>query len=183
MYRKHPIVALLVALTIAALVSLAGARAANSALDTSIVPPDGIYTCSWIAGHPTAATLAGVSCREDMVNPGSSVSPESVGLPSGLGTDSPDANGCQQVPGGGGKISVGVYAATTYEYSDAWSWIGGFGPYEWYIQKTTGVYEVYGGVFDNGPYDIGGLQPNIYRWKVHNEGYGPASWWPVCYSD
>jgi hypothetical protein len=139
-------------------------------------PPNGIYTCAWIAANPTAATLAGYSCHADMVNPGSAVSPGAAfSTVTAFGPDSADANGCQNV----GPMSSGVYGATTYEYANNWRWVGGNGKYHWYLQKTDGTYYVNGPELDDGFHEI--FVPfNVYRWKVQNQGSNGAVW-NVCY--
>lgn len=101
-----------------------------SAGSKSAFPPNGVYTCPWITKNPTAATLARVSCSEDMTNPGSTVTPSEAAE----SEVTLMANGCQRVPSSG-AIGPGVYAATTFEYSKAWIWTNAsqFQEYWWYI--------------------------------------------------
>jgi len=143
-------------------------------------PPGGVYTCGWIAANPTSATLARVSCSPDMVNPGSSVSPSEAATLAG--PDSVDSNGCQAVPSSG-YIGHNVWAATSYQYTTAWSWTAGSAheTFTWYIKKTDDTTQVWG--FGSG--DVGddrSVPANVYRWKVQNTGADPQNW-GVCYSD
>jgi hypothetical protein len=161
---------------------LSAVALAGPPTDTSI-PPNGVYTCDWIASHPTAATLAGVSCNENMVNPGSTVSPEQVARATithhGV---SPFANGCQRVPSSG-SIGGGVYAETTFEYSNFWTWNAPSRGenYYWYIKHTDGSNQTWGYAF--GTTGNAGVPANVYQWKVQNEtGNDPQYWDSVCYS-
>lgn len=142
-------------------------------------PPDGIYTCAWIAANPTAATLARVSCRADGVNPGSQITPAEA---ADLATPStPDTNPCQRVPGSG-AIGTNVYAATTFEYSTAWFWpTSSRGePFWWYIKHTDGSNQAYN--YSAGGGGQLGVPANIYQWKVQNKGADAQYWDGVCYS-
>jgi hypothetical protein len=150
---------------------------AASAARKPAYPPDGIYTCSWIAANPTAATLAGVSCSPDMVNRGSSISPQQAAQ---LEPNSAESIGMARVPSSG-AIGQNVWAATSYEYTTAWSWNAGsqHETYTWYIKKTDDTTQKWGYGFDGGETTV---PANIYRWKVQNTGQH-AQYWIVLYSD
>lgn len=135
-------------------------------------PPNGVYTCSWIAANPAAAAEARVGCG-DLAS-----TPTRVSEPSA----SPLAQGCQNVPASG-SVGKGVFAWSTYEYATSWAWstnLGGTVNYTWYIQQTTGVNYTHGDVFDNHLYQIG-VPGNVYRWGAQNHSTSAQSW-HVCYS-
>jgi hypothetical protein len=148
------------------------------------VPSDGIYTCRWIAAHPTAATLAGVSCRADMVNPGSDYTPSDVLVATrAMGPDAIDASGCQYVPPQPQAIGTNVYAQSTAEYSATWAWgvvypSAQHGPYYWYLKHTDGSNQAWN--YSGGADGSIGVPGNVYYWKVQNKASWPQEW-EVCY--
>ena len=92
----------------------------------------------------------------------------------------PDANGCQRVPASG-YIGPGVYASTSYEYSNYWSWSGSSSnePFAWYIRRLSDDKIIYNGHSAGG----GGDQyttATSWRWQVQNQGTDPQAW-NVCY--
>jgi hypothetical protein len=140
-------------------------------------PPDGVYTCSWIADHRAAAKRAGVSCDPADFFSGQHVSAREPGSVTAL------SQGCTNVPVGGGRVGQGVFAWTTYQYSNKWGWYGRYSPayYTYYLQKSGNVTYTWGQIFDTGSYILG-APSNIYRWGAQNHSSTPQSWY-VCWND
>jgi hypothetical protein len=146
-------------------------------------PPKGIYTCDWIAAHPAAAAAARVTCDAAVFSSGLS---SQAGAPTGSAStpatpDTIDANGCQHVPNGGGRVGKGVFAWSTYEYSNQWAFNGFYSPsyYTFYIQRTDGTNAVYGPITDTQVHSIG-LGANVYRWGAQNHSDTAQNWY-ACY--
>ena len=97
-----------------------------------------------------------------------------------FGGVSPMANGCQRVPSTG-YISSGVYANSTAEYANDWTWSAGSSsePFYWYIKKTDNSTYT-NGYSSGGGGDTGTIAANDYYWKVQNQGATPQAW-NVCY--
>jgi hypothetical protein len=154
------------ALVLTAMVSLVPAAMATSG------PPNNVYTCQWINAHPQEAATASVSCGVPF--PSSLIGPDSAGTSTSAG---PLASGCQRVPAVG-DVSPGVFAWTTVEYSNWWS----FGPsvsqsYTWYVQKSSGVNYVSGSA---SAYAQVNVPPNDYRGGGQNNGTSVMHW-SICY--
>jgi hypothetical protein len=172
---------LCVALAVSALPVLAvtSSSAAGAALPPNGVPPNGVYTCAWIAAHPAAAAQARVTCDP---SGGPASASGSFGAGSVLTTpDVIDANGCQYVPGPTTRVGKGVWGWTTYEYASHWGWAANYGPadYTWYIQKTDGTNWVSGIIQDTAFHSIN-IASNVYRWGAQNHS-STAEQWYVCY--
>lgn len=144
-----------------------------------VLPPGGIYTCAWIAAHPTEATLARVSCNSDMVNPGSSVSPAEVAAADLANASSPSTilgSGCPRVPSSG-AIGQGVWARTAGDYySSFWEWPAGSqnGYYTWYIKRTSDDATINWGSQFAGDFEY--VASNVHYWKVQNH-HNIAQFW------
>ena len=92
----------------------------------------------------------------------------------------PDANGCQRVPSSG-YIGPGVFASTSYEYSNYWYWSPSSSnePFQWYIRRLSDDQILYSGKSQGGA----GSQvttSNNWRWQVKNNGTDPQAW-NACY--
>ena len=168
----------LVAVVVAAM-AVALPAGAKTGVPAHGYPPNGVYTCEWIAAHPTEATLARVSCNPDMTNPGSSVSPADVAAADlanrSFRSGTMLGSGCPRVPSSG-AIGQGVFASTSPEYSSFWQWPAGsqHGYFTWYIKKNSddSTWD-WGSQFDG---DFKYTTPNIYYWKVQNN-YSNAQYW------
>jgi hypothetical protein len=175
--RGRLCVALLCALAMLAVTS--SGTAAHGAAEATL-PPNGVYTCAWIAAHPAAAAQAHVTC-----DPSGGPASASGALPAAGSVpttpDTIDANGCQYVPGPTTRVGKGVWGWTTYEYASHWGWTANYGPadYTWYIQKTDGTNWVSGVVQDTGFHSIN-IASNVYRWGAQNHS-STAEQWYVCY--
>lgn len=155
----------------------AGARGTGS------TPPNGIYTCSWIAAHPAEALAARVTCDASMFLVATAPSALAVltdGLQAPLGA-TPDAYGCTYVPTSG-NIGQGVFAWSGYEYANQWQFTPTYSPntYTYYIQRTGGVTYTWGDIYDPYTHTVG-VPANIYRWGVQNRSSQVNNWY-VCYS-
>lgn len=100
--------------------------------------------------------------------------------PTSAMTATPDASGCQRVPGSG-YISHDVYAQTTAEYSSSWNWSASSSneSFSWYIKKTDGTIQAHGSSPGGGGSQS--VAANNYYWQVQNTGADPQAW-NVCYS-
>jgi hypothetical protein len=89
------------------------------------------------------------------------------------------ATGCQRVPSSG-YIGQGVFANTTFQYSNYWSWsdASSYQSFTWYIKKTDQTTQAYASSYGGGGSWSG--PANIYQWKVQNHGSAPQAW-NVCY--
>lgn len=154
----------------------------------SASPPDGIYTCEWIADHPVEAVRAGVTCSRTPppVVPGADtmfVNPASIGR---TGTASLLST-CFRLPASG-SVGQGVFAwSSGYPYTSYWDINVYFAPdYTWYVQNVGGT-NVYSEHVTN--YNIhvasvanGGLPgSNYYRVGAQNHA-STAVHWQSCYS-
>jgi hypothetical protein len=155
-------------------------RAASTRPDVSVSPPDGIYTCSWIAGHPAAALAAGVTCDPltfftQMAAPVTAPQPVTV---------TPDATGCHALPADGSRVGYGVYAWSAYEYSNWWQWNAQYGPanYEWYIQDTSGQNVLFHHEYDTAVHQRNTPGAANWRWGGHNVSRDTAENWWICYA-
>jgi hypothetical protein len=167
---------------ILALLAIAGVVGASVAVSTSSAavrpafPPNGVYTCDWIAAHPAAAAAARVTCDPVVFSAGMSALDT-------MAPATPDANGCQPVPAGGGRVGKGVWAwLSTYEYANVWQWVGHYSPswYTWYIKKTNGTTQVWGENYDTSAHSVG-VPSNVYTWGAQNHS-DTAQNWTVCYT-
>jgi hypothetical protein len=143
-------------------------------------PPNGIYTCGWIAANPAAAAQTRVTCDAAVFSAGLS-SQSSAPTGSALTPNTIDANGCQHVPNGGGRVGKGVFAWSTYEYSNQWAFNGFYSPsyYTFYIQRTDGTNAVFGPITDTQVHSLG-LGANVYRWGAQNHSDTAQNWY-ACY--
>lgn len=152
---------------------------------TQLLPPNGVFTCSWIAAHPAAATAFAVSCSPDMQNAGAD--PATVATIQGqiaraLGR-SLASQGDVRVPAAG-AISHGVYAATSAQYSVRWGWTDASQSetFYWYVKRNDDS------IRDSG-FSLGGgggttnLGANNYHWQVYNDGADPQYWAHVLWND
>jgi hypothetical protein len=169
------------------------ARGSSSVL----LPSNGVYTCKWIAKHPTEATFVGVSCNKSGINPGvdeayydllTALHPsDSFHAQTDSSALSPEgilSDGCEWVPGPTGDyfIGPGVYASTTFQYSNTWSWgwASSAQQFYWYVKRTGGQIQVSGHSFGDG--GTVHVPANIYRWQVYNAG-SVAQNWVACWDD
>lgn len=177
--RATFLVVVAVAAAVAASIGVSTAAAGRAAAVAS--PPNGIYTCAWIAAHPAAAAQARVTCDPSVFNAAQAGALASPTAPAG--PDTIDANGCQPVPNGGGRVGKGVFAWSTYEYANQWVWSANYGPayYTWYLKKTDNTTYAYGLNSDTNTHDIG-VPANIYRWGAQNHSATAQAWY-VCWND
>lgn len=180
MSRAHswpgrPLAALVAAVVIAAIAAIS----TNSALARtgSSLPPNGVYTCDWIAAHPAAAAQAGVTCDPSIFFAAASARPAAGGPPI-----TPLSQGCVYLPSSPTRAGQGVFAWSSYQYSTYWGWYGIYSPadYTWYVQTSGGTY-AYGNVYDTNSYYLG-VPANIYRWGAQNHS-STAQQWFVCWND
>ena len=65
--RMSAVMAIGVAVTLCIALTTATATAAKNPV--TVLPPNGVYTCPWIATHPAAASLAQVTCDPSVFAP------------------------------------------------------------------------------------------------------------------
>ncbi len=172
---------------LAACAAGAALAAGVASADRAKLPPNGVYTCKWIAAHPLAAAQARVTCDASvffaaMSSPISGPSAAILASP-----DSIDSTGCWYIPAGA-RISPGVYAWSAWEYANDWSWFANFGPpvdYTWYIQKSGPVTLNFDRVTDLGHADHNHAlrypTGNVRRLGFQNWVY-PTQQWYHCHT-
>jgi len=174
--RRSPKAILVAALSSFGLVAAAAGHAASG----GHLPPGGVYTCAWIAGHPADAAAASVSCDSQ---------PPPI-VPDGSGTSLARRNSllpdsmevCGSLPAGGGKVGKGVWAWTPeYHYSNYWDiGIATAAPYyTWYIQKVDGT-NVYNQTVTDSAIHSHFLASNYYRGGAQNHSSTAANC-GICY--
>lgn len=144
---------------------------------TPLRPPDGVYTCSWIAEHLVEAAKARVSCdRREFIATGKPT------LAFARGSFIPVETGDGWVPGPteNEKVGKGVFAWTSYKYTNWWAWYAwvlGANDYTWYIQKPGNITKAYGRVFNDSLYFTPpNFGANNHRWGAQNHYPGPRNW-------
>lgn len=94
-------------------------------------------------------------------------------------TESLLSSGCQRVPASG-YVGTGVYASSSSQYSNYWSWGAASSgqPFAWFVKRSDESNA------DSGASGGGGgsssLASNVYHWKVQNQGSSPQAW-NVCW--
>jgi len=140
-------------------------------------PPGNVYTCPWIADHPVEAAQARVTCDPDAFM--------QTGLPTlalALGSFAPFDTGSAWVPGADQYVGQGVFAWTSYKYTNWWGWYAGYAnpnthDYTWYIQKPGNITKAYGRVFNDGFYETPpNFGANNHRWGAQNHVNAPRHW-------
>jgi hypothetical protein len=136
-------------------------------------PPGGVWTCDYIAAHPTDAAAALVSC--DGRNPGGAGTTASPLAPSS--PDFTDVPPCKYVPLGGGKVGQGVFAWSDLHYMNYFSYAPDVvESFTWYVQKQDGT-NIQSGNDDvaNSHYTPNGY--NYFYWGAQNHGATPQRWY------
>ena len=91
----------------------------------------------------------------------------------------PLSSGCQRVPATG-YIGTNVYADSTSEYSNYWSWGAASSgqPFYWYVKRSDESNAA--GGYSTGGGGSSSIAANVYHWKVQNKGSTPQAW-NVCW--
>lgn len=91
----------------------------------------------------------------------------------------PLSSGCQRVPATG-YIGTNVYADSTSEYSNYWSWGSSSSgqPFYWYVKRSDESNA--GNGYSTGGGGSSSVAANVYHWKVQNKGSTPQAW-NVCW--
>jgi hypothetical protein len=94
-------------------------------------------------------------------------------------TESLLSSGCQRVPASG-YIGTGVYASSSSQYSNYWSWGAASSrqPFHWYVKRTDGSNAANGSSSGGG--GSASVSPSTHYWKVQNQGSTPQAW-NVCW--
>jgi len=96
-----------------------------------------------------------------------------------IGTELLLSSGCERVPASG-YIGTGVYASSSSQYSNYWSWGAASSgqPFNWYVKRNDESNADSGSSSGGG----GSSSPasNVYHWKVQNQGGTPQAW-NVCW--
>jgi|GEM_PF-2850946 hypothetical protein len=166
MFRRFSVVVSAIA-SIAALVGTGVAQGRDSSTAAPGGPPHGVWTCGYIAAHPTEAAAALVSC--DARGPvGGSLSAMRL-RPSGATSQ------CNRVPQTG-AVGTGVFAWSVYHsfntFSQAPAVIESF---TWYIQKTDGTNVQNGTTSTANSYNVN-TGTGTYRFGAQNHGPTAQSW-------
>ena len=95
-----------------------------------------------------------------------------------IGTTTATAGGCERVPSTG-YIGTNVYADSSSQYSNYWSWGSASSgqPFYWYVKRNDNSNADSG--FSSGGGGSSSIGANIYHWKVQNQGSTPQAW-NVC---
>lgn len=132
-----------------------------------------------------AATASSRSSTSALVMTVTPVRPYRPGDKIWLTTPAPPAvvalsDGCQRVPATG-YIGTNVYANSTAQYANYWSWseASSAQAFYWYIKKTDNTTVAFD--FSSGGGGSRSVAANVYYWKVQNQGATPQAW-NVCYS-
>jgi hypothetical protein len=96
-----------------------------------------------------------------------------------IGAESLLSSGCQRVPASG-YIGTGVYASSSSQYSNYWSWGAASSgqPFNWYVKRNDESNAASGSSSGGG--GSSSLASNVYHWKVQNQGGTPQAW-NVCW--
>jgi hypothetical protein len=168
---------------VAALVAASFACVASAASTTA--PPNGVYTCSWIATHPAESLVARVTCDPTvfaLATAPDAVATLTTGVPGPTsGGVRPYSSACTYIPNVG-NIGQGVFGWSGYEYTNNFDFTPTYTPvtYTYYVQKSGGVAYTSGNEYDQYTHSVG-LPTNIYRWGVQNRS-SQANNWYLCYS-
>jgi hypothetical protein len=150
-----------------ALVIVASATAATKHA-TASGPPNGVWTCRYIAAHPAQAAAASVSCsprgpararatRVLAFMPMTALSP------------------CARVPVSG-AVGRGVYAWGNFQYFNYFSYSPAVIEYfTWYVQKHDGTNVQWGSDYQTNSHPVN-VGSNYYRWGAQNNGDYAQSW-------
>lgn len=167
-------ISLLIVLTIALVLAAPSTLGAQSATTKPPLqpggaqPPDGVYTCAWIADHAVEAAAARVSCDP--------TPPKRFNF--GF---APDASGCQYLPGPNTKVGQGVFTWSTFEYANYWDINSIFAAdYTWYVQKTDGT-NVYSHPWTDTTVHSTRPAANTYRSGAQNHSVTPDRYY-TCYN-
>jgi hypothetical protein len=186
MKALNPLARLFAALAACVVVAMIAVATASAKQTVSALPPNGVYTCGWIATHPAAAARARVTCDASVFFSAMRQSPPIAGsvVTALASPDTIDSTGCWDIPEDGSRISPGVYAWSSWEYANRWSWAAHYGPpvdYTWYIQKSGPITVLYDRWTDLGHSDtthrITMATYNVYRLGFQNHSYPTQSWY------
>ncbi|HEV7566381.1 MAG TPA: hypothetical protein VGO31_10515 [Microbacteriaceae bacterium] len=186
--------------------ALVAGAASEASAGRNAMPPNNVYTCSWIAANPAAAAAARVSCDPASIfwasiTPPIGDAPQTASAPSSgysiyslsaplsvhwLQSRSAPLSGkriqsvCGAIPAGG-NVGTGVFAWTGYHSSNFWSFTASLAQsYTEYVQKTDGTNVRNHSFSDDVSHTETGLPTLSYRWGAQNHG----SWamnWAECY--
>lgn len=169
--RRLPAV-LLAAVSLAA----SGVFASSSSAAAPATPPNGIYTCDWIAHNPAAAAQAHVTCDPAVFFAAMAAPPTLAEI----AAPQTSLQVCPYVPNGY-RVGKGVFAWSDYYSTTYWQWRGLYSPanYTWYIQGYDGLNYVHGDNYDTSWHEQTGLMSYTYRWGAQNHS-DTAQQWQTC---
>lgn len=150
---------------------------ASSVVAAPLAPPNGLYTCDWIAQNLVTATEARVTC-----DPATFRAALTAPLTASEATAPPQTatQVCPYVPNGY-RVGKGVFAWSDYYNTTYWQWRGLYSPanYTWYIQGINGLNYLNGTNIDTAWDSRGGLMYYTYRWGAQNHST-TAQQWQTC---
>lgn len=147
-------------------------------------PPNGIFTCGWIAAHSAEALQDHVTCDPSVFYaamagklPGDQAPARRVAVHS---STKRAASSCPFVPNGN-RVGQGVFAWSDYFYTTYFNYGGSYSPadYTWYIQLYPTTNVLHNEVYDTGWYQQPGLTYGDYRWGAQNHS-STAQEWQIC---
>jgi len=156
-------------------VATVGVAVSNAAAATA-TPPNGIYTCAWIAVNPAAAAQAQVTCDPAVFF---------AAMSAGSAVISPESQvACEQIPLNGGRVGTGVFAWGQYYGATYWGYGAQWSPpvsYTWYVQRIDGYNAMHGDVSTLDWYTTPSVPWSEYRWGAQNHGSLAQSWQECSY--
>lgn len=150
---------------------------ASNAAAAPPAPPNGVYTCDWIAHNPAAAMEAHVTCDPATFFAALAAPPTTT---EAAATPQTATQVCPYVPNGY-RVGKGVFAWSDYYNTTYWQWRGIYSPanYTWYIQGLDGLNYVHGDNYDTSWHQQSGLLYYTYRWGAQNHS-DTAQQWQTC---
>jgi hypothetical protein len=163
----------LISVPVLALALALAAAAASNAKATGYISPS-----AWrsLLAAPTLAPPATITVTP--VRPYQPGDPVWMTTPPAPTGPSIQAAGCQRVPSSG-YIGSHVYASSTVQYSNYWSWStsSSLEPFSWYVKTTSGTIVASGS--SGGAGGSSSVAVNNLYWQVQNTGATPQAW-TVC---
>lgn len=135
-------------------------------------PPNGVWTCRYIAAHPAQAAAASVSCdpRGPVRARARARAPRVLAF-----TPLTALSPCARVPASG-AVSRGVYAWGNFQYFNYFSYSPAVLEYfTYYVQKMNGTNVQWGTDYQTNSHPVS-VGSNYYRWGAQNNGDYVQSW-------
>lgn len=148
----------------------AGPAASVAASAPPPMPPNGVYTCDWIAAHPSAALQARVTCDPAVIAGAKAlpIPPQGdVMQPMLTSTDVPV----------GARVGQGVFAWSDGGYTNYYEYYGKYSPadYTRYVKDEYGVNHYPQEEWDTSNHRVS-FPTGFYFWGAQNHSATPQQW-------